>query len=111
MKTLNRLLCVFLLLSSITSCNSNHSENPNPLTKYKSTGYIIGQDLALCPCCGNWIIKINGIENNFQTVEIPESLNLNLIDAIFPIPIKLNWHHDQNSVCGYIIIDDIALNN
>jgi hypothetical protein len=111
MKTLNHLFCVFLLFTSITSCNSNHSENLNPVIKYRYTGYIIGQDLALCPCCGNWIIKINGIENNFQTIEIPDNLNLNLIDAIFPIPIKLNWHLDQNSVCGYIIIDDIALNN
>ncbi len=111
MKTTKCIFCVILLFITLTGCNSNHSENANPLIKYKSTGFIIGQDLALCPCCGNWIIKINGIENNIQTVEIPEGLNLNLIDAVFPIPIKLNWHLDQNSVCGYIIIDDIALNN
>ena len=97
---------IFILFALVeTSCNKD-----NNIT-YEDTGKIIGQDLALCACCGNWIIKIDGIDESYQTVEIPESLGLNLIDASFPIPIKLNWSVDPNSPCGHIIIEDIAWNN
>ena len=105
MKKLFYTLFLFLLLFCLNSCTNDNA------ISYEDTGQMIGQDAALCACCGNWIIKIEGRAENFQAVEIPESLGLDLIDAVFPIPIKLNWSFDPNSSCGHIIIEDIARNN
>ena len=55
-----RILTLFLLigLSLFTNCNSDAILE----VEFESTAVISGYDMALCACCGGWIINIDGQE-------------------------------------------------
>lgn len=111
---------LFSLIFTISSCSKNEDKNKIQLTQYEATGKIVGRDLALCPCCGDWIITIdnnvqpaNSIPVIYQFKTLPIGSNIDLENATFPLSVKFNWSIDY-STCGgqqgRILIDDISLN-
>ncbi len=125
MKTLNLILKVLLMLFVVSSCSKNDENSiEKPQEKaifYESTATITGRDLAMCVCCGDWKIIIDGIvyPANIQLPFIhqfkflPSNSNINLETATFPLNVKINWSIDNNTCnggYGRIVIDDIALN-
>lgn len=78
--------------------------------QYESTGQIVGRDLALCACCGNWILKIDGVQNACQFLTLPGNAGIDLNTATLPIAVKFNWSIDEASLCKYAVIENIALN-
>ncbi|MBN1599291.1 MAG: hypothetical protein JW894_13435 [Bacteroidales bacterium] len=94
------------LLMLLSSCSKEDER-----IKYESTGYLIGPDLALCICCGGYIITIDGSVEEYRFENLPDESDLDLNELNLPAPVKLNWHMDRE--CGsinYIIIEDIELN-
>jgi hypothetical protein len=111
MNKLSFFLILLLLCSTIICCNDNNytSDNLNQL-QYKSTGQIVGRDLALCPCCGNWVLKVDGVQNTYQFLTLPANSGIDLNTATFPITVKFNWSIDETAPCKYALIESIALN-
>lgn len=113
-------IVLFILIFTISSCSKNEDKNKFQLTQYETTGMIIGRDMALCACCGDWIITIDNIVQPanipqviYQFKTLPIGSNINLENATFPLSVKFNWSIDY-STCGgqqgRILIDDISLN-
>ena len=111
---MKKLICFAILLFfySITICCNDNDDSSNNLNQiqYKATGQILGSDLALCPCCGNWILKIDGVQNTYQFLTLPANSGIDLNMATFPIAVKFNWSIDEASPCKYAVIENIALN-
>lgn len=111
-----------LLLSSCSKNENNVIEKPQQIvTIYESTATIIGRDMALCACCGDWKIIIDNIVYPANIVLpfvhqfkfLPANAAIDLATATFPLNVKINWSVDNNtcnSENDRIIIDDIALN-
>jgi hypothetical protein len=100
-----------LLISLIIlpCCNDKDDEDLS-LIKFESTAKILGRDTAICACCGNWILKIDGIDNTYQFVTLPANSNINLDTATFPISVKMNWSVDESSTCKFVVVEAIELN-
>jgi hypothetical protein len=125
MKTLNLILKVLLMILIVSGCSKNEENSiEKPQEKvilYESTGTIMGRDMALCACCGDWKIIIDNmvcpaniiLPFVHQFKFLPANSNINLETATFPLNVKINWSIDNN-ICngefGRIVIDDIALN-
>ncbi len=93
---------IFLLLIAILSCDDD-------TIVYESTGQILGLDLAACPCCGDWLIQIDGEESLYQFIELPEGSDIDLTIATFPLNVQLNWAFSTGACSNHIIIEDITL--
>lgn len=106
----------------ISSCSKNENKviEQEKVTTYESTATIIGQDMALCACCGDWQIIIDNMVYPANTLLpfvhqfkfLPGNSTINLSTATFPLNVKINWSIDNNTCYGNgrIVIDDIALN-
>lgn len=99
---MKKILFAIMLSITVFSCDDD------TLT-YESTGQILGLDLALCPCCGNWLIQIEGEENPYQFMELPQDSSIDLTTANFPIDVQLNWEPVTIGCTNYIIIEAIDL--
>ncbi|OUS02370.1 hypothetical protein A9Q86_03750 [Flavobacteriales bacterium 33_180_T64] len=91
----------------LSSCKSN--DDTELELEFESTAIILGFDIALCPCCGGWIINIDEQESDNRFSELPQDSNIDLENAIFPISVKLNWS-ESDAFCGIgIVIESIEL--
>ncbi len=122
----NRSLSIVLLsLFSFSNCSKNEEiiiEKPQEkVIVYESTAKIVGRDMKLCGCCGDWKIIIDNMVYPaniplpfiHQFEYLPTNSNINLETATFPLNVKINWSVDNNTCNGEngrIVIDDIALN-
>lgn len=90
-----KLLTTFLLLTILTTgCKQEPC--------YEDTGTIIGQDYRKCMCCGGWFIEIN--QDTLRFDQLPDSTNVNLTDAVYPIEVYLDWQHKDPKCLGDEII-------
>jgi hypothetical protein len=108
MKKIFFTLILFATFTSFIGCTDKDDKVEAVPTQYESTGQIVGKDTAACACCGNWIIKIDGIDNTLQFVKLPNSSTIDLNTATFPLSVSLKWAIDPNSSCGFIIIESIT---
>ncbi len=68
-------------------------------------GYIQGEDLALCACCGGIIIEINGENYRFENIN---KFNIDLEKETSPLKVDLNWHISESpAMCNEIIIEEM----
>jgi hypothetical protein len=86
-----------------------YKNDDNKATEFESQGLIMGLDEALCACCGNWLILIEGEQNIDQFLELPHNSEIDLNTAVFPISVSLSWK-ESNSDCDFIIITEIIEN-
>jgi len=93
---------ISLLFVAILSCDDD-------TVTYDSTGQILGLDPATCPCCGSWLIQINGEESLYQFIELPEGSDIDLMTATFPLDVELNWELSAGACQNHILITDIAM--
>jgi hypothetical protein len=107
MKKIFFILILFTTFTSLSGCTDKDDKTEVIPPKFESTGQIIGKDTAACACCGNWIIKIDGIDNPFQFIKLPENATIDLNTATFPLSVSLKWSVDANSSCGFILIESI----
>ena len=75
MKFVKLCLFVFLGLILFTSCGSDNSQ-----PQFESFAVISGFDMALCPCCGGWIILIDGQESDNRFSDLPQNSTIDLVD-------------------------------
>jgi len=99
---MKKILFILLVCVAVLSCDDD------TLT-YESTGQILGLDLALCACCGSWLIQIEGEESPYQFVALPQDSDIDLTTANFPIDVQLNWELATTGCSNYIIIEAIDL--
>lgn len=90
-------LFTFILL---VSC----SNDDNQVSKYKSVGVLEGLDMAMCACCGGYIIIIDNKRYLVQN-ELPNQENLDLENL--PINVKLNWKFKEQACDNHIIVSAI----
>lgn len=76
------IFAVMLLAIAIVSCTEEENE-------YLSDGTITGADARECICCGGYFIDIN--DSTYRFYELPEPNDIDLINAVFPIFVKLDW--------------------
>ena len=106
MKIVKMGLLIVLGLLLLTTCNSDDDNNE---MEFESTALISGFDMALCACCGGWIIDIDGEESENRFSELPQNSGINLETAEFPISVKLNWTA-SNAYCDRgVIIESLEL--
>lgn len=103
-------LIIFTLL--LSSCKHDICCDTPP---YASTGKILGYDMALCACCGDYKIDIGGDaydEHHYRFVSLPANSGIDLQNATYPIYVQFNWHLDESHGCQSmfprIIIDAIS---
>ena len=96
------ILQLTILLFIFFSCSKNEEktiEKPmEKVTVYESTATIIGRDMALCDCCGDWKIIIDNMVYPanvllpfvHQFKFLPANSNINLETATFPLNVKIN---------------------
>jgi hypothetical protein len=102
---------LFALFAITINCTDKDDDiNTNVDPDFKSTGQITGKDTAACPCCGNWKLKIDGDNTEYQFIELPAAANIDLTAESFPLSVKLNWEIDQSSPCKYVVIKEIIKN-
>jgi hypothetical protein len=84
-KTIWVLLCTFLL---VVGCKKT--------TTFQSEGTVFDRDLALCPCCSGFYVKIDN--DTLRFFQLPEASG---ISANTPLPyrIKLDWQRDT-AICS-----------
>lgn len=100
-----RYFVFFIALSG--ACLSACSNDSNAVA-FDAEGEIIGADLALCPCCGGWLLQTT--DTLFRFNELPAGSDIDLVSATFPVPVKFSYEADT-FVCGAmmnrILITDI----
>ena len=107
MKTIKIVLFLVLGLTFFTSCNTDDDNE----MEFESTGIISGFDLALCACCGGWIIDIDEEETDNRFSNFPRNIDINLETIEFPISVKLNWT-ESDEYCGKgITIESFEFND
>jgi hypothetical protein len=93
-----KLIFCFLLLILLGSCSDNV-----PLF---SNGLVTGPDYRYCACCGGYFIEIDKTTYRFFNEELPEgSINFDLIDANFPIKVRVRWELKKDGCLG----DEISI--
>ena len=98
MKRLAKIIVLMTLL--LPACSKEEG--------YMSEGSITGPDYRECACCGGWYIVIGPQTYRFQ--ELPEGCSIDLIDAIFPIEVKLDWRIDDTPCLGdEIVVERMVL--
>jgi hypothetical protein len=65
-------------------------------SKYKYSGTIAGYDYATCPCCGGYMIKIDGDNTSYRATSLPSGT---LIDSTH-FPIKVNLNYSPSGSCS-----------
>ena len=94
------LLAVFLIIGFV-SC-----QKPNT-TDFQSTGIITGVDAKMCACCGGYYIQIDNVIYEFDT--LPVGSNIDLQNATYPIPVKLDWQLSTKPACPDKKIDVLRI--
>ncbi len=93
---------IFLILQVciiLSSCTKKEEE-------FESKGLILGADLALCACCGSYIIELDNDGKAYRFMELPEDSNLDLSQD--SIKVNLNWNFDRECASiTYINIEKI----
>ena len=94
---------LFLLVIALNSCKDENGPTSN--------GLITGPDSRECVCCGGYFIEINKTTYRFNNEELPDgSINFDLIDAKFPIKVRVQWHLKEESCLGdEILITKISI--
>lgn len=62
-----------------------------------SVGMITGPDLRMCPCCGGWYIRIDGLSYEFDS--LPADSKINLQTEKFPVTVKIDWQLSDLTAC------------
>lgn len=100
----------FIVFITLLFVRCNNDDNHSSAVKYESTASIVGRDLTLCACCGNWFIQIDDTDNINLFEALPEGSDIDLENIDFPVDVKLNWSLPEGEPCGFdIIIDQIQL--
>jgi hypothetical protein len=107
----SRTMKILLFLSLVGSfilvgCNKKDDSKKSTFT---STGMILGSDKGACPCCGGWILKIDGDSSNYRMEEVPDDSGIELNEI--NLPVQFNWI--VNRECGsltYLNIQEIDVN-
>jgi hypothetical protein len=76
-------ILIIVLLVGFVCCRKDTRSD------YQSTGVITGPDPRMCVCCGGWLIVIDSITYNFNSV--PVTSNIDLEKETFPLFVKLDW--------------------
>jgi len=85
------LLLVVVMYFSILSCTEDDD-------KYMDNGTITGIDFRECFCCGGYFIDIN--DSTYRFDSLPIGSNISLGNAVFPIPVKLDWQMEDTLCIG-----------
>jgi hypothetical protein len=102
MKAKNILYSI-LLFAAFSSCRDE--------CERFSIGLITGPDYRECVCCGGYFIEIDKDTYRFSSEELPEG-SIDLVDAQFPIKVRVRWHLKENGCLGdEILITKISLIN
>jgi len=99
-------LSALLLCVLTTNCDKT---DPAPSLQFEATGQLLGSDKALCPCCGGWVITIDGDANTYRVESLPADSGIELTEDT--LDVQFNW--SLNRECGsiiYIDIEEIELN-
>ena len=86
-----RLLFAVITMAFFISCEKDESG-------FESEGIITGPDIAMCICCGGYIIEISDSSYHFDF--LPASSGIDLPHENFPIHVTLNWQYER--ICGNI---------
>jgi len=105
MKTAPLFFAIALFFTLFVGCKNDDDTT----TDFDSTALIIGLDTAACACCGNWIIEIDGEENPRQFLALPETSEIDLNTATFPLSVNINWT-ESPSDCRFAVISAIEVN-
>ena len=94
------LLGVFLIIGLVVCQKPTTSD-------FQSTGIITGVDLKMCACCGGYYIQIDNVTYEFDT--LPAGSNIDLQNATYPIPVKLDWQLSTKTACPNVRIDILKI--
>jgi hypothetical protein len=98
---LKTLFISFVLALLMPACSN---EAFKPSVAYDSYGLISGLDLALCACCGGYVIRIDDEVYRVDSILPPHDKKLE--NAAFPLAVNLDWHLNAASACSNRIIID-----
>lgn len=96
---------IILILTIFISCEKEELV----ATEFESTGVIMGTDKGLCPCCGGWILKIDGDSTAYRFEALPQDADIELSET----PTAVKFNSSINRACGeltYLDIESIELN-
>jgi hypothetical protein len=95
------ILLIFFFITLALGCTKEST--------YRSKGEITGADARMCVCCGGWFIKIDS--TTYLASTLPSDFKYDFTNAVYPIPVKLNWETKQNACTGFnlITVTSIAL--
>lgn len=74
---------------------------------YQSLGIITGVDARACACCGGWYILIDNTTYEFET--LPAGAGIDIMNATFPLAVKLNWQLSPKPACPDKKIDILKI--
>ena len=95
------IIVVFFILIGFMSCQKPTTSD------FQSTGIITGVDLKMCACCGGYYIQIDNVTYEFDT--LPAGSNIDLQNATYPIPVKLDWQLSTKTACPNVRIDILKI--
>ncbi|MEM8523301.1 MAG: hypothetical protein AAGG68_01600 [Bacteroidota bacterium] len=95
-----------IILASLLSVAFISCEKENLDNTFETQGVIEGADLALCACCGGWILRIDSDTREYRLEMLPEEIDQD------SLPIDIKFDSEVNRVCGeitYLNIDRLEL--
>lgn len=87
---------LLLTLLWLAACQYEHSD-------FQSVGIITERDYRKCYCCGGWFIEIEG-KTWLTDLSAEQTTALNLEESSLPVPVQLNWQHDEKACLDNKII-------
>jgi len=84
-----------------SSCKRIDDEGVDP--EFEATGQLIGFDLTLCACCGGYLLDVDGEDENYNFISLPDDHGLVLDNAVFPMDVKFNWTKGVSESCPKIV--------
>lgn len=103
---LSLLFSTLLCLAFFTGCSKDDSSNN--VVIFEATGTLEGSDKGLCPCCGGYVLTIDGDDGNYRVEQLPTGSDITLDETIKNV--QFDWSLDRE--CGgirYLTIQAIEL--
>lgn len=108
-KKLMKYVCFLLVCLLAASCYTK--PQPEPAPHYDASGTITGQDLAMCACCGGYIMKMSTNDSVYRFFSFPAGTTFDTTK----FPISVNFNFTRTGVCAsnfqYIALTKVVKTN
>ena len=93
-----------LLITLSIGCLFSSCKKSSSSTSYMNAATIKGPNYTVPACGAAYFIVVHGIaDSEAQFDTLPSGSGIDLTTATFPINVRINWHHNNDDACDFMI--------